>query len=580
MKKASGKTTSKTRQYRYRTVAPTSQVDETLFGNQKARPPDKSKKYQKGETIQIITRDQIRSIKIPRDPSDSINLPSAEFKRIISASQVTTKEETEALKEAYRRKKEAEFKAAEERKRQLYEIDLSRTENPALADLERDAQKWSEYLMKRVNAEMEQEEEIKNLNKLILNAQCQSIRDQQIQEKKKIQAKLSKEERRLDAMMEVDRLKALETEGQIEELQKKQRVKGMQQLHHQIQVRLEEKQLQDVTKELERQHMQETQEKMNLEDLEALEKRKLQQQRLHMEVMRINAENIQAKEQRREEERLADLRIMEYNQRKLEQEAEYEAEQKRVKREKESVISRLRTRQEKVKDYMAEQNERHARRIQEISDRQWRREQKELALKKAQEEAMLRAARMEQVHCKERFLSMEAGRERADFNRVLKVQEQALVRQKEMEEKQREKALRHADTIRQQIREHELSAIAKRREIFQQAHELTNEDHERLVRLNEVKETKLKKLRTMGLSEKCCKEVERKARDCTQKPQCEEQQNLPMMHKKSSEADLSTTFLPPISNPAKDTVRNLQYSDSNTCLPPIRNALPQRSRNQ
>uniref|UniRef100_A0A3B4XD65 Cilia- and flagella-associated protein 45 n=1 Tax=Seriola lalandi dorsalis TaxID=1841481 RepID=A0A3B4XD65_SERLL len=539
-----------------------------------------SKKYQKGETIQIITRDQIRSIKIPRDPSDSINLPSAEFKRIISASQVTTKEETEALKEAYRRKKEAEFKAAEERKRQLYEIDLSRTENPALADLERDAQKWSEYLMKRVNAEMEQEEEIKNLNKLILNAQCQSIRDQQIQEKKKIQAKLSKEERRLDAMMEVDRLKALETEGQIEELQKKQRVKGMQQLHHQIQVRLEEKQLQDVTKELERQHMQETQEKMNLEDLEALEKKKLQQQRLHMEVMRINAENIQAKEQRREEERLADLRIMEYNQRKLEQEAEYEAEQKRVKREKESVISRLRTRQEKVKDYMAEQNERHARRIQEISDRQWRREQKELALKKAQEEAMLRAARMEQVHCKERFLSMEAGRERADFNRVLKVQEQALVRQKEMEEKQREKALRHADTIRQQIREHELSAIAKRREIFQQAHELTNEDHERLVRLNEVKETKLKKLRTMGLSEKCCKEVERKARDCTQNPQCEEQQNLPMMHKKSSEADLSTTFLPPISNPAKDTVRNLQYSDSNTCLPPIRNALPQRSRNQ
>uniref|UniRef100_A0A3B4UTP0 Cilia- and flagella-associated protein 45 n=1 Tax=Seriola dumerili TaxID=41447 RepID=A0A3B4UTP0_SERDU len=483
------------------------------FSTRTRPPPDKSKKYQKGETIQIITGDLIRSIKIPRDPSDSINLPSAEFKRIISASQVTTKEETEALKEAYRRKKEAEFKAAEERKRQLYEIDLSRKENPALVDLEREAQKWSEYLVKRVNAEMEQEEEIKNLNKLILNAQCQSIRDHQIQEKKKIQAKLSKEERRLDAMMEVDRLKALETEGQIEELQRKQRVKAMQQLHHQIQGRLEEKQLQDVTKELERQHMLKTQEKMNLEDLEALEKKKEQQQRLHMEVMRINAENIQAKEQRREEERLADLRIMEYNQRKLEQEAEYEAEQKRVKREKESVISRLRTRQEKVKDYMAEQNERHARRIQEISDREWRREQKELALKKAQEEAMLRAARMEQVHCKERFLSMEAGRERADFNRVLKVQEQALVRQKEMEEKQREKALRHAETIRQQIREHELSAIAKRREIFQQAHELTNEDHERLVRLNEVKETKLKKLRTMGLSEKCCKEVERKARD-------------------------------------------------------------------
>lgn len=65
-------------------------------------------------------------------------------------------------------------------------------------------------------------------------------------------------------------------------------------------------------------------------------------------------------------------------------------------------------------------DELRARRNQQIADREWRRKERELAVKKAQEEALLRAARLEQVQCKEHFLSMEAGREKAEFERVLK----------------------------------------------------------------------------------------------------------------------------------------------------------------
>lgn len=65
-------------------------------------------------------------------------------------------------------------------------------------------------------------------------------------------------------------------------------------------------------------------------------------------------------------------------------------------------------------------DELRARRDQDRLHREWRRKEKELAEKKAQEEAMLREARLEQVHCKEHFLSIEAGREKAEFERVLK----------------------------------------------------------------------------------------------------------------------------------------------------------------
>lgn len=60
---------------------------------------------------------------------------------------------------------------------------------------------------------------------LILGAQCQATRDAQIQEKKQIEAEMSEEEKRLDAMMEVERRKALETVEQIDELRKHQRIR-------------------------------------------------------------------------------------------------------------------------------------------------------------------------------------------------------------------------------------------------------------------------------------------------------------------------------------------------------------------
>lgn len=59
---------------------------------------------------------------------------------------------------------------------------------------------------------------------LILGAQCHAVRDAQILERQQILAELQEEERRLDAMMEVDRRRALEAQEQIDELRKHQRI--------------------------------------------------------------------------------------------------------------------------------------------------------------------------------------------------------------------------------------------------------------------------------------------------------------------------------------------------------------------
>ncbi|XP_022046067.1 cilia- and flagella-associated protein 45 [Acanthochromis polyacanthus] len=521
---SSGSTTSRARSFpgRYRTLAPSARVDETLFGvpspldrreDPDSRTKNWSQKKKEGETIQIITKDLIRSLRIPRhDPSgEFMILPAAKLERT-PMSRCLDKAERKALKQAYQEKKEEELKAAEERKHRIYKADQSHKENQALTELELEARDRAQRLLERANAlRMEQEDEIKKLNQLIQGAQCQAIRDAQMQEKKQVEAEMAEEEKRLDIMMEVERRKALETVERIDELRKQQRIRGMQQIYDQIKQHLEEKQVEDEIKEQEGQQIREKQERMNLEDLEALEKKKMEQQLLQEEIMRINAETMRAKEQRKEEEKLATLRAMEYIKNKQQREAEYEAEQKRIKKDKELEIARLRAQQEKAKDCKAEQDELRARRNQEIADREWRRKEKELAVKKAQEEEMLREAHLEQVHRKEHCLSIEAAREKAEFERVLKAQQEAIAKQKEKEERQHQKAHRHAQAVRQQIRERELSAITKRSDIFKEADQLIEEARQRRVRLDEIKRKKLQELKATGLPEKYVSEVERKA---------------------------------------------------------------------
>ncbi|XP_016431953.1 cilia- and flagella-associated protein 45-like [Sinocyclocheilus rhinocerous] len=518
--------------HRYRTRALTSHVDETLFGTPKQHSAGDMKDDPEGgsvrlrtrsapapkepnlETVRIITKDLIRDLRIPNeDPSgQSVILSTAEFRRILVESH-SPSEEKAAVLQAQRQAREEAMDAAEQRKAQMHQADLSRQKNQNLSELEEEARDRAQYLLERANAlRMEQEDEVKKLNELIQEVQCHVVRDAQIQEKKQNHAEWQEEEKRLDAMMQVDRRRALETQKQIEQLLKQQRIDGKMCILDQIQMCLEEKMLQDELKEQEGQQLLENMERMQMEELKAIERKKEEQRNLLQEIQKINEENLLAKEQKKEEERLADLRAVEYTRKKLEREAEYEAEQIQIKKDKEKEVARLRVLQERDRDHKAEQDEIRARRNQEAAAREWRRKEKEQTLRKLEVEEKLKAARLEQVTHKEHLLSIEAGRERAEFERVLRAQQELIEKEREKEEQQHRKIQRHAEAVRQQVREREMQAVTQHRELFQEGERLEEEARNRRARLDEIKEKKLRELKAAGLSDKYYKEVERKVR--------------------------------------------------------------------
>lgn len=527
---------AKTRQYY--TVSKTSNVDESLFGEsnktvkqrqqQNSSPTQdmgspgarrgspsssKTKKRREKQEIQVITKDLIRNLIVPRDdPSgQSVVLPTQEFKRILNASRVLTPEERMAqIQELQSLKKAAEEKS-NELKLGMQALDRTRQKNEKLNDLEQEAKEKAEYLLEKAKEQREeQEDEIKHLNELMLNAKCHAIRDAQILEKHQVKDEYSEEEKRLDMMMELERQKALELQEEIENERRRERYDGASKVLNQIAQREEERALDQERKDQEAMQRLKYLEKLQREDLEDLKKKHLMTLEAQAEIAHANAESEEMKKRREEQERLADLKVNEYMKQKAAREASFEAEQEKIRIEKEKEIARLRAQQERAKDYQAEKDALRAKRNQEEREREWRQKEREDAVKKSETEQMLKVARKDQVRNKEHFLAVEAQRERSEFERVLIAQQEAMTKEKYEEDDHHVKRLTHAEDVRKQIRHKEQLKVADRNAFFEEGVKINEEARQRRARLDNIKEKKLRDLRDAGVPEKYCAEVERK----------------------------------------------------------------------
>ncbi|XP_012604641.1 cilia- and flagella-associated protein 45 isoform X2 [Microcebus murinus] len=519
---------------RYRTKAISSEVDESLFGAMKPLGQGHSDSPivllrdkhtigktlsalgldHKPETIQLITRDMVRELIVPKeDPSgESLIISPEEFERIKGASHVLTNEELEAREQAFKKEKEAIVDAVTTRKKIMKQKEMVWRKNKKLDDLEEVAKERAQSLLQRANnLRMEQEEELKHMNKVILNAKCHAIRDAQILEKRQIQKELDAEEKRLDQMMEVERQKSIQKQEEQDKKRREERIRGRRDIVEQMEKNKEERSLLAEQREQEKEQMLEYLEQLQEEDLRDMEQRHQQKLKMQAEIKRINDENQKQKAELLAQERLADQMVMEFTEKKMARETDFEAEQERIRKEKEKEITRLRALQEKAQDYQAEQDALRAKRNQEVADREWRRKEKENAQKKMEIEAKLRKSRLEQVAFKEHTLAVQVQRDRDEFERILRAQREQIERERLEEEKKATEYLQHANELRRQVRENQQKLVQNRITTFEEGQRLKEEAQKRRERIDDIKRKKLEELRATGLPEKYCIEAERKA---------------------------------------------------------------------
>ncbi|KAL0168305.1 hypothetical protein M9458_036527, partial [Cirrhinus mrigala] len=73
-------------------------------------------------------------------------------------------------------------------------------------------------------------------------------------------------------------------------------------------------------------------------------------------------------------------------------------------------------------------------------------------------------------------------------------QQELIEKEREKEKERHLKIQRHAEAVRQQVRERETLTVTQRRELFREGERLEEEARNRRARLDEIKEKKLREL--------------------------------------------------------------------------------------
>merc|ERR1719398_561941 len=331
------------------------------------------------------------------------------------------------------------MKKSKERKEKMLQMEEERRKNARLADVDSEGRAQKNSVLEKAKQMIDEDmDDVKHMNQMMLYSKIVTIRDAQIQEKRAVQAEREEEERQLDMMMEIERLKALKMYEEREKSRLEDQRRGASVIIEQIKDRQAQRMREEESRDQERAFILKQIESLKAEEVEQQRQKKMAAARLMSEVNAANTAAMKIKEDKMLAEKLEEQKIIEYQENREARERELEAEKERVAAEKELETAKLRARQEKAQDKASEMDALRAKRAMEAAERNARsKEAAECARLEAINQELNEARRQQQAE-KERRLGEQAKFERDEFERIIEVQmqQEEAERQRQNEEKQ------------------------------------------------------------------------------------------------------------------------------------------------
>uniref|UniRef100_A0A7S0VDS1 Cilia- and flagella-associated protein 45 n=1 Tax=Polytomella parva TaxID=51329 RepID=A0A7S0VDS1_9CHLO len=479
-----------------------SEVDESLFGSRNA-----SKKGTAKKALSDATATQSKLTQIEKD---AISLTRRDFERMLKPTPIMTSEDIAFAKreaQANRDKLQAVSKA---RKEKMMKLEEEAKKQIPMTETELIKRQTDDSTRSRAqNLMMEQKDDVKRMNQMILYSKCVTIRDAQIEEKKQMLLESEEEQRRLDVMMEVERIKALDQYSERERQRHEERLKGARVLEEQIRDRQRERIRQEELRDQERIQLLREMERMKEEEMQVTIEKKIQAKTLMEEVATANADQIKRKEVMKLHEKEEERKIAEYILQKDLRERALLAEKERLAKEKELETARLRAMQERAADKQAELDEIRARRYQEAKEREWRMKEKATAERQQAMQQELSEARSAQQNAKLKQKAEMARLEKEEFERIILVNKSKAEDDLQLTKMQQNLNSKYKDDLQTQIQTNEEQ---RRRQRQQQLEEGVRQrvalEREKQLLLG-IKSKKLSDLETMGVPAKYRAELEK-----------------------------------------------------------------------
>jgi hypothetical protein len=428
----------------YRKVGNSSEVEDALFGFGSGTMGRAGRS--------IISADQLTAIRTGGRISNTAVINSADLDRmkrstlILSTDQIRDNEEQREAGLAVKRA------ASNARKARMAQKAAESAQRAPKSDVELLAAAEQQAMLQAAGVQRdEQLDSVKMLNTLGARAAAFTIRQQQLKEKEEREVREREYDDRMNAMMELDRLKDLQKREHIEHSKLKQRLVDKEVLMQQIDGRRKQRLRDDELREVEKKAMLVQLRKNEEIEIEKMKEKAQMVKKSQREVEIANQRALEMRKKQSELEKLDDLKIQRYEMEKARLEQQREEEAAEVAKQAELQTAKLRAQQEKMQDNQAALDELRAKRAAEEKERRARAEEIRAMERKMQQMEIMREARKAQSDYKDLMLAREVTSQNQEYQRIIANAAQAKSREDNELVKQRDARYQHVSHIRSQI---------------------------------------------------------------------------------------------------------------------------------
>lgn len=307
-------------------------------------------------------------------------------------------------------------KKARERKERMRELEKRAAQLAKKSDIEIAEMSKQQTIRDLAAEKIDQNSDVvKLMNSMATRAAAFTIRDQQKEDKHRLESLQKEIDDRMNVMVEIDRLKDLQLREEEEKMKKIKRVEDRKVINDQIAFREKQKLLQLEAREQENIAMRKLMDRYAEEDVKNADRRKVAIEKSRIEVIRANDDAIRRKEEAKllERKEMEDMLI--YQALKDAELAKREADEEMKEKLKKERQAKLLAEQERVANDAGKLDELRARRAAEAKEREAREKEKQDILKKRQEMKELLDSRAKQAH------------DKLESQKILKLQEEEQV---------------------------------------------------------------------------------------------------------------------------------------------------------
>jgi hypothetical protein len=501
----------------YRTTNRNADIDETLFGQKNSMAANKTHMKANDKEVVVVMKDTVmvrKKANAGRNvgaANDAVVISASELNRLRDNATMLTKEQEADQKMMQEAAYEERMQKSIARKNKILQMEEERKKNAMMAEAKKEGPGSMNGVLERAKRMLdENHDDVKHMNQMMLYSKVVTIRDAQVQEKRYVHAEKEEEERQLDAMMEIERLKALRMYEEREKERLVSQRAGSSVIIEQIKDRQAQRMKEEEQRDMERAFILKQIDALKAEEVEQARQKHLAAERLMKEVNEANGAAMKIKEDKMLADQLEEQRILEYQEAKEARERGVEAEKQRVAAEKEKETAKLRAQQEKAADKASEMDALRAKRAWEAAERAARAKEQAEKDKLSGMARELGVARDRQQAEKERRLGEQAKFERDEFERIISVQMQQEEAERSRQTEEKAIMIQHSRELKQQIAAREEKAFQERRDFLEEGNAARSQLGNERSKLEKIKSRKIDELKKTGVPEKYWAELAKK----------------------------------------------------------------------